>query len=81
MLLIGIVADLVGVNRTILEETLYRVRKIDMMLPSTLGRGTEAERLSDIRGRKTALSTGPRGDESIVPVNGAVAGSEYFHEV
>ena len=33
VLLIGILADLVGFNRTILEETLYRVRKIDMMIP------------------------------------------------
>ena len=50
VLLIGILADLVGFNRTILEETLYRVRKIDMMIPESLERGEEAGRLSEARG-------------------------------
>jgi len=30
VLLIGLVADLVGFNRKILEETLYRMRRIEL---------------------------------------------------
>ena len=46
VLLIGILADLVGFNRTILEETLYRLRKLDMMIP---------ESLEEWRGKRPAL--------------------------
>ena len=81
VLLIGILADLVGFNRTILEEALYRVRKIDMMLPGTLARGEEGDRLSDVRGRGPHLSEGAGGGVDALPVNGAAVGSEHSHEV
>lgn len=34
VLLIGLVADLIGFNRKILEEVLYRVKKIELADPS-----------------------------------------------
>jgi glycosyltransferase involved in cell wall biosynthesis len=36
VLLIGLVADLIGFNRKILEEILYRIRKLEIYIPSTL---------------------------------------------
>ena len=73
VLLIGILADLVGFNRTILEETLYRIRKIDMMLPEALERGIETGRLTAPAGRE-ALKRGS-GCEAVaaVPKNGEAA--------
>ncbi len=56
VLLIGILADLVGFNRTILEETLFRVRKIDMMIPDASERGIEAGRLSEAFGARACAS-------------------------
>jgi glycosyltransferase involved in cell wall biosynthesis len=79
VLLIGILADLVGFNRTILEETLYRVRKIDMMIPGALERGEEAGRLSEVRASESRLSKGTGGDANALSVNGT-AGTNYFHE-
>lgn len=51
VLLIGLVADLVGFNRKILEETLYRVRRLEMAQPSpTVGSSCEHADGSDDSG-------------------------------
>jgi glycosyltransferase involved in cell wall biosynthesis len=80
VLLIGILADLVGFNRTILEETLYRVRKIDLMFPEGLERGEQAGRLTEALGRGSPLPERAGKDVDAQPVNGATAGSTFFHE-
>jgi glycosyltransferase involved in cell wall biosynthesis len=80
VLLIGILADLVGFNRTILEETLYRVRKLDLMIPEALERREEAGRLSETRARGPRHSEGTESAVDAVPVNGTAAGSTFFHE-
>jgi len=77
VVLIGILADLVGFNRTILEEALYRVRKIDLMLAQR----EEGNALSDERRRVAQRPEGAGRDVDALPKNGAAAGSEYFHEV
>ena len=41
-ILIGLVADLIGANRTLLEDTLFRVRELELHL----GEGPEVERLA-----------------------------------
>jgi glycosyltransferase involved in cell wall biosynthesis len=80
VLLIGFLADLVGFNRTILEEALYRVRKIDITLPEALEQAREAGRLGDPWGGGLDHA-GAAGDlASEEPVNGAAAGSVHFHE-
>jgi glycosyltransferase involved in cell wall biosynthesis len=42
-ILIGLVADLIGANRTLLEDTLFRVRELELHL----GEGPDVERLAD----------------------------------
>jgi glycosyltransferase involved in cell wall biosynthesis len=79
VLLIGIVADLVGFNRTILEETLYRVRKIDMMIPGATERGEGPDRLSEAAARGPHVSDVPNGVGDARPTNGAAEGSTHFH--
>ncbi|MGO9917675.1 MAG: hypothetical protein ACLQIB_23640, partial [Isosphaeraceae bacterium] len=68
---------LVGFNRTILEEALYRMRKIDMML----ARAEEGDGPAAGRGRGADLAEGAGRDVDAQAVNGAAAGSEYLHEV
>ena len=41
-LLIGLVADLIGANRTLLEDTLFRVRELELRL----GEGPDVVRLT-----------------------------------
>jgi glycosyltransferase involved in cell wall biosynthesis len=79
VLLIGILADLVGTNRTILEETLYRVRKIDMMLPGALERGEESGRLTAARQPGPRLAEGGESEGDAL-VNGTTTRSTCCHE-
>jgi glycosyltransferase involved in cell wall biosynthesis len=80
VLLIGILADLVGFNRTILEETLYRIRKIDMMIPESLESGAESGRLFETRTRGQGLKKGGGDQVDAQPQNGAAARSTHIHE-
>jgi glycosyltransferase involved in cell wall biosynthesis len=79
VLLIGILADLVSFNRTILEETLYRVRKLDLMLPDVLERGEDAGRLAAAWHHEPDHADGA-ADAGAVPFDGAATGSKYAHE-
>ena len=73
VLLIGILADLVGFNRAILEEMLYRVRKIDMMLPEPIEQGIRTSRLNESRCRESRPLLGAGETASVAPANGAAA--------
>jgi glycosyltransferase involved in cell wall biosynthesis len=80
VLLIGILADLVSINRTILEETLYRLRKLDMTMPEAFQRGPTATRLASSWERQAALEDGADEVTEPLPSNGAATGSGYLHE-
>ena len=43
VLLIGLAADLIGFNRKILEELLYRMRRLEVNNPSAVGANSDAE--------------------------------------
>jgi glycosyltransferase involved in cell wall biosynthesis len=80
VLLIGILADLVSFNRTILEETLYRIRKLEMAGPSSLDLGGEPARLSGAGRHASRLIESADGDILATPVNGTVRETVYSHE-
>ncbi len=77
VVLIGFVADLVGFNRSILEETLYRVRKLDMLVPELLERRPAGPALARGWQNEPQLLEGAGAASESVPVNGAAAGSTY----
>jgi glycosyltransferase involved in cell wall biosynthesis len=79
VMLIGILADLVGFNRTILEETLYRVRKIDMKMSEEIDQNGAANRLHAATGCGAHSSETALGDGEAQPVNGATARSMHYH--
>jgi glycosyltransferase involved in cell wall biosynthesis len=59
-MLIGLVADLIGANRTLLEDTLFRVRQIELRL----GDGPEVVRLAEERAGAPSASGGPRRERA-----------------
>jgi len=81
VLLIGFLADLVGFNRTILEEALYRVRKIDMMLPEALEQAEQTNRLGEPWGSARHHQGAVGTEHGAEAVNGTAVGSTQFHEV
>jgi glycosyltransferase involved in cell wall biosynthesis len=59
-MLSGLMADLIGGNRTLLEDTLFRVRQIELRL----GDGPEVVRLAEERAGEPSASSGPRRERA-----------------
>jgi glycosyltransferase involved in cell wall biosynthesis len=80
VLLIGILADLVGFNRTILEEALYRVRKIDMLLPEALERKETAGKVPAAWNSTPGFEQSAEDSAESAALNGSTSASTCVHE-